>query len=84
MVLVDTSVWIDHLGQAADVTLQTLLEDGQVLVHPFVTGELAMGNLSRRQVILDSLMALPPAVTADQSEALHLLHKKKLYGIGIG
>lgn len=84
MVLVDTSVWIDHLGRTGDLTLQALLEDGQVLTHPFVIGELAMGSLSRRDIILDSLMALPSAGTASQSEALHVLNRFQLYGMGIG
>ncbi len=84
MILVDTSIWIDHLSQAAGSPLPALLEDVEVLMHPFIIGELAMGSLSRRHVILDSLMALPTVKTVSMDEALHLLHQTKLYGIGIG
>ena len=47
MILVDTSVWIDHL-RAGEDRLVTLLDSTQVLCHPFVVGELACGNLRNR------------------------------------
>ena len=58
MILVDTSVWIDHL-RYGDSNLVNLLNTGQVLAHPFVIGELALGGLRQRDVILDTLNNLP-------------------------
>lgn len=83
MILVDTSVWIDHFrhGNAA---LQSLLEDGRVLTHPFVIGELACGALSDREEILGLLATLPQATVADHAEALALVRERRLPGRGIG
>ena len=60
MILVDTSVWIDHL-RAGNTQLAALLEAGQVLVHPFVTGEIALGRLRQRDLVLNALSDLPQA-----------------------
>lgn len=83
MILVDTSIWIDHL-QRTDDTLVALLVKGQVLVHPFVTGELALGNLRHRDDILDALQNLPQADVATENEVLGFIAANGLYGIGIG
>jgi predicted nucleic acid-binding protein len=83
MVLVDTSVWIAHLRQAQPV-LGGLLSDGLVLVHPFVAGELACGNLNRRAAILSALAALPEAKRASDREAMRLVEDRKLWGRGLG
>ena len=72
MILVDTSVWVQHL-RSGSARLQALLSDDQVLCHPFVLGELACGNLRRRQEILALLAALPAAKMAEHHEVLHLL-----------
>ncbi len=69
MILVDTSVWIDHLSQG-DSALSAALEACQVLVHPFVVGELACGNLVNRGEVLRLLQALPEAQVADHEEVL--------------
>jgi hypothetical protein len=58
VILVDTSVWIDHLRQG-DAELQTLLNAGLVLAHPFVTGELALASLHQRDVVLDACKVCP-------------------------
>lgn len=58
MTLVDTSVWIDHLRHA-DSSLISMLAGGLVIAHPFVIGELALGNLKQRDVILDALNSYP-------------------------
>ena len=71
MILVDTSIWIDHL-RAGDATLRSLLEQGEVLVHPWVTGELALGTLADRDEILDLLGNQPQALLAPDDEILHL------------
>lgn len=83
MILVDTSVWIDHLRDGSS-RLEDLLVDGMVLSHPFVIGELACGNLAKRGEILSLLAALPRAGMADNDEVLHLLESKRLYGRGLG
>ena len=63
MILVDTSVWIDHL-RFGDVELTRLLNTGQVLTHQFVIGELALGSLQNRNIILTTLQNLPQATVA--------------------
>ena len=60
------------------------LEEGAVLCHPFVVGELACGNLQNRDEILDLLQALPMAPMADHGEVLHLLQEWRLFGQGLG
>lgn len=83
MILVDTSIWIDHL-RAADSELIGLLQDGHVLAHPWVTGELALGHLSRRSEILGLLRNLPQAIVATDAEVLTLIETQDLAGLGIG
>jgi predicted nucleic acid-binding protein len=83
VILVDSSIWVDHLRRG-DATLSRLLENSRVLVHPFVTGELALGNLKKRAVILADLQALPQAVIAHDEEVLRFVDQHTLYGLGIG
>ncbi|MBE3063842.1 MAG: type II toxin-antitoxin system VapC family toxin [Spirochaetes bacterium] len=83
MILVDTSVWIDHLRKGNE-HLKSLLVSDEVLSHPFVVGELACGVLQKRSVILKLLQELPVALVADHEEVLRLLEKERLYGCGIG
>lgn len=83
MILVDTSVWIDHLRKG-DATLALLLDTGRVLAHPFVIGELALGNLKQRTLILAMLRDLPQATVATDAEVLHFINKHLLFGLGIG
>ncbi len=83
MILVDTSVWIDHL-RAGDVTLTTLLETERVLIHPFVIGELALVSLRDRQTVLDALRDLPVAVSATDDEVQRMIDVAPLHGLGIG
>lgn len=83
MILADTSVWIDHL-RADDKTLAALLDTGRVVVHPFVTGELALGNLRQREVVLASLQNLPQAVTATDDEVMGFIDRHTLAGVGLG
>ena len=81
--LVDTSVWIDHLRRGNE-RLVAHLEAADVEIHPFVIGELACGNLSRRGEILSLLDALPQVTVADHDEALWLLESARLVGSGLG
>ena len=83
MILVDTSVWIDHL-RYGDSTLANLLNTGRVLAHPFVIGELALGNLQQRDVILNTLNDMPRAKIATDEEVLAFINQNKLSGLGIG
>ncbi|HLI44267.1 MAG TPA: PIN domain-containing protein [Acidimicrobiales bacterium] len=83
MILVDTSVWVDHL-RSGERALVNLLDHGLVLAHPWVTGELALGHLSQRQEILGLLTALPSAEIATDAEVLALIEAEQLYGLGIG
>ena len=83
MRLVDTSVWIDHLHHR-DATLSAALEEGSVLTHPFVIGELACGNMRGRVEILRLLKELPQAPVATNAEVLEFIERRKLMGRGIG
>jgi predicted nucleic acid-binding protein len=83
VILVDTSVWIDHL-RSGDARLAALLESGQVLTHPFVIGEIAMGSLRRRDTVLSLLTELPSTTVASDLEVLRLIEGRGLYGRGLG
>jgi predicted nucleic acid-binding protein len=83
VILVDTSVWVDHL-RGGDKTIADLLDSSRVLAHPFVVGELALGNLRQRRVILASLQDLPQANAATDQEVLHFIEQHALMGLGIG
>jgi predicted nucleic acid-binding protein len=83
VILVDTSIWIDHL-RVGDPKLAALLQDGRVLTHLCVIGELALGQLSNRSEIVGLLRNLPHAQTADDAEVLHLVENRHLFGLGIG
>lgn len=83
MILVDTSVWIDHLRHT-NASLVHLLHTGQTLSHPFVVGELALGSLHARHAIVGSLKNLPQATLAHEDEVLAAIDRWKLSGAGIG
>lgn len=83
MILADTSVWIDHL-RTGSTRLAALLNEGSILIHPFIVGELACGNLKSRNTVLSSLAALPHAVSATHEEALNLIENRRLSGRGMG
>jgi predicted nucleic acid-binding protein len=83
MILVDTSVWIDHLRRE-NATLTELLNQGWILTHPFVIGELALGNLKNRDTVLHALQLLPQANVANSLEVLQFIQQQSLFGLGIG
>ncbi len=83
MVLVDTSVWVQHL-QRGNEELTILLNRGQVLSHPFVWGELALGSLQQRAAVLDAVQNLPRARVASAEEVLSFIGTHALHGMGIG
>ena len=83
MILVDTSVWIDHL-RSGELSLAAALEAGRVMMHPFVLGELACGNLANRSEVLELLGNLPAAPTATDPEAVNFIERRSLMGRGVG
>lgn len=83
MILADTSVWIDHL-RTSNATLRALLNQGRVLTHPFIIGELACGYIRNRPAILGLLDSLQTAVVATDAEALALIERHALPGKGLG
>ena len=83
MVLVDTSVWVSHLRDG-NADLANLLNDGRVLCHPLIVGELACGNLKDRAVILSFLQLLPMSIEAEHDEVLSFIENNRLMGKGLG
>ncbi len=83
MILADTSVWIAYF-RAHDTTLADLLNTGAILTHPFVIGEVALGNLRQRAVVIAALTDLPRAKVATDEEILHFIARHALFGRGVG
>jgi predicted nucleic acid-binding protein len=83
VILVDASVWIHHL-RFTDERLAALLDGREVLGHPFVMGELALGSLRRRESFLNDMRELPQPTTATDDEVLQLINRQPLFGRGIG
>jgi predicted nucleic acid-binding protein len=83
VILVDTSVWIDHL-RAGNPKLKECLQANLILMHPFIIGELALGNLQKREIVLQALSNLPSTSVATDTEVLHLIASRSLFGRGIG
>lgn len=83
MVLVDTSVWVKHF-RSGDARLSSLLDQGEVVSHPFIVGELACGNLPNREESLDHFRNLPQAVVAGHEEVMRFIESAGLSGMGLG
>jgi predicted nucleic acid-binding protein len=83
VILVDTSIWIDHLRSPV-VLLDRLLDEGDVLSHPFVVGELGMGSIAKRADTLNGLRVLPQAIVAMDDEVQQFVERHKLFGRGFG
>jgi predicted nucleic acid-binding protein len=83
MILADTSIWIDHFRRN-DLRLTRFLDGDDVVMHPFVIGELALGYVPRIAEMLEDLRSLPMAVVADTDEVLKFITHRKLSGSGIG
>lgn len=83
MILADTSVWADHL-RVAEPVLADLLRDGEVVMHPFVLGEIALGYLRKRNQWLTALAELPSVHVAEPEEVLELIDRRKLIAAGVG
>lgn len=83
MILADTSVWIDHF-RSGDKELQTALNRGQIVIHPWIVGELALGSLRERTKTLAMLDLLPRVRVARFSELRLMIEARRLYSLGIG
>lgn len=83
MIVVDTSIWIDHI-RVPNAALNALLLGGDVVHHPFVTQEIALGSIASRADVLKGLAALPAIVPAGTDELLEYIEKAKLMGTGVG
>jgi hypothetical protein len=83
VILVDTSIWVDHL-RSGDKVLTSLLDANLVLSHPFVIGELALGHLRQSELVLGLLQDLPQATVATDEEVLRFIGRHALTGLGIG
>lgn len=83
MILVDTSVWIDHLRRGESGLIRQL-EVGEVLIHPFILGELALGSLKNRTEVLGALSELPGVPVATDNEVLYFIEAHSLFSLGIG
>lgn len=83
MVLVDTSMWVRHLREGGQ-DLERLLNDGEVMCHPFIVGQLACGNLRNRHEVLSLLQLLPMATQAEHEEVLQFIEQNHLMGKGLG
>ena len=83
MLLVDTSIWIDHL-RSGDTKLAAMLEKQRVLAHDFVIGEIALGNLRQRSTVIVAMNGLPRATRASATEVLTFIERESLHGLGIG
>jgi predicted nucleic acid-binding protein len=82
MILIDTSIWIDHLHRS-EAALAALLDGSQVCTHPMIIGELALGSLRDRQMIIGLLTDLPSTPQATHAEVLAFVEAHALFGIGL-
>jgi predicted nucleic acid-binding protein len=83
MIIVDTSVWVDHFSKGCS-ELEVLLNDNKVTLHPFIIGELACGTIRNRKLILSFLNALPTVPVLTSSEYFTFIESNKLTGLGLG
>lgn len=83
MILADTSIWIDHF-RFSDPELQRRLSNDEIVMHPFVVGELALGPLPDRTKVLAYLDHLPQLRPAQQSEVRQMVENRSLHNRGIG
>jgi predicted nucleic acid-binding protein len=83
LILADTSVWIDHL-RSGNQELQQLLDQGQIVIHPFVIAELALGSLRESTKTLALLDLLPQVQVAQTNEVRLTIEARRLYSLGIG
>jgi len=83
LILADTSIWIDHL-RSSNSEMRRLLSQGQIVIHPFITAELALGSLQQRTKTIALLDLLPQVRVAQLSELRVMIEARRLYNLGIG
>lgn len=83
MILVDSSVWIEHIRSDGSV-LDDLLDSNSILIHDFVIGEILLGHLKKRKAITNLMSILPRAIIATNNEVIEFIENNKLFGLGIG
>lgn len=83
MILLDASVWIDHI-RAPQQGATSLLDGGKVLCHPFVIGEVALGQFRERDLVLPLMYRLPTAELASHPEVMSFIDRYRMFGTGIG
>jgi hypothetical protein len=83
MILVDTSIWIDHFRYGDD-QLRRIIEDDNILCHPVVIGELALGSLRNREAVIDFLFAQRQATVATHEEVMVMITRHSIFSMGIG
>lgn len=83
MILVDTSIWVDHLNDG-DPAMKAALEAGEVLMHPHIIGEISLGSLRDRAGLIARLRMLTESAVASDAEVVTLIEDRALYGTGIG
>jgi predicted nucleic acid-binding protein len=83
VILVDTSIWVNHLRRR-DAVLAAHLEAGEILCHPYVIGEIGLGLLKQRREVLELLAALPSALVVSHHEAMVFVEQRRLAGLGVG
>ena len=87
MILADTSIWIDHLrsgNRSGNKELRKHLNEGQIVIHPSIIAELALGSLQDRAKTLALLDLLPQVRVAQLSEVRRMIEARRLYSLGIG
>ena len=83
MILVDASVWIEHLRHR-DAVLAHLIEEDAILMHPYTIAEIGLGSLADRDQLIEQLESLPVAPVASHNEVMALIGLNRLYGTGVG
>ena len=83
MIVADTSIWVDHL-RTSDSGFSWFLERRNILIHPFVIGEIALGNLPQYSLTLNALAKITKAPMASDENVLSFINRYRLSGTGIG
>ena len=83
MILADSSVWANHI-RSPDVLMEHFLATDQIVMHPFILGELAMGHLPDRPRFLKRLSDLPTVIKAKDDEVMRLIEDGRHFGTGVG
>jgi predicted nucleic acid-binding protein len=87
LILADTSIWIDHFrsgNRSGNKELRNLLDQGEIVIHPSIIAELALGSLQERSKTLALLDLLPQVQVAQLSEVRRMIEARRLYSLGIG